>query len=135
METFEGQCFCGAIGWSAELDPARIAICHCRDCQIFGGAAFRLGGAVAPDRFRITRGMPKRFTKQTARGTDRTMLFCCDCGTHLAGTADDPDAYVTVRVATSARAAELRPAGEVFCDSALAWMPPIEGTLRFPRMP
>ncbi len=29
----DGACFCGHITYQAEVDEARVAICHCTDCQ------------------------------------------------------------------------------------------------------
>ena len=29
-----GQCHCGQIAYTAEVDPAKVTICHCVDCQI-----------------------------------------------------------------------------------------------------
>ena len=36
-----GQCFCGAIQYEATVNEQMVGICHCRDCQIFSGSAFR----------------------------------------------------------------------------------------------
>ena len=37
----DGGCHCGAIAYEATIDPSRIGICHCIDCQILSGTAFR----------------------------------------------------------------------------------------------
>jgi len=28
----DGGCLCGQVSYEAEVDPARVAICHCTDC-------------------------------------------------------------------------------------------------------
>ncbi len=33
----DGQCHCGHIAYEAEIDPDRVSICHCRDCQQMTG--------------------------------------------------------------------------------------------------
>ena len=38
----EGGCHCGHIKYEAEVDPAGAGICHCTDCQVFSGSAFRV---------------------------------------------------------------------------------------------
>ena len=38
----EGACHCGRIAFEAEIDPARVSVCHCADCQTLTGSAFRL---------------------------------------------------------------------------------------------
>ena len=38
----EGKCHCGEITFEAEIDPEAARICHCTDCQILTGAAYRV---------------------------------------------------------------------------------------------
>jgi len=128
-----GGCFCGAITYAAEIDERRVGICHCRDCQIFSGSAFRAAVVVAPDSFTITKGTPRTFDKTADSGNVRRMLFCGECGTHLASTPSDPDsegAFVSIRAATSVDFASFPIAGELWCRSRLPWMPEIEGTVK-----
>ena len=37
----DGQCHCGFIRYEAEIDPGKVAICNCTDCQTLSGSAFR----------------------------------------------------------------------------------------------
>ena len=37
----DGSCHCGRIRYEAEVDPAKVVICHCTDCQTLSGSAFR----------------------------------------------------------------------------------------------
>ena len=133
-----GACFCKEITWEAEIDENMIGICHCRDCQIFSGSAFRLSSSVAPGSFNVTKGTPRIFDKQTDGGNVRRMSFCGTCGTHLCSAPTDTDqegSFVSVRLASSDQFDQLKPAGEIYCDSRVAWMPPIEGAMQFPKMP
>jgi hypothetical protein len=50
----DGGCHCGAIAYEAEVDPDRVGICHCTDCQQLTGTAFssqrlRGGRGFSPD--------------------------------------------------------------------------------------
>jgi hypothetical protein len=36
-----GECHCGAITYEAIIDPEKVAICHCTDCQQLSGTAYR----------------------------------------------------------------------------------------------
>ena len=36
----EGACHCGFISVEAEIDPKKVSICHCTDCQTISGSAF-----------------------------------------------------------------------------------------------
>lgn len=133
-----GGCFCGAIRYETEIDPNLVGVCHCRDCQIFSGSAFRMSSAVAPASFRFTAGEPNFFIKQADSGNVRRMAFCGACGTHLCSMPENPDeegSFISVRLATADQFGELKPSGEIFCDSRVSWLQPLEGTMQFARMP
>lgn len=133
-----GGCFCGALRYEATIDPSRVGICHCRDCQIFSGSAFRTVGAVRPSNFRFVQGEPAVFEKTAETGRVRRMAFCGRCGTHICSLPEEPDrddAFVSIRIATSEQFREMRPAVELFCDSKVAWMSAVEGAVQFSRMP
>ena len=38
-----GRCHCGEITYEAEVKPGTVNVCHCRDCQMLSGTAFRAG--------------------------------------------------------------------------------------------
>jgi hypothetical protein len=38
----DGRCHCGWISYEAEIDPEKVMICHCTDCQTLSGSAFRM---------------------------------------------------------------------------------------------
>jgi hypothetical protein len=133
-----GGCFCGSIEYQTDIDPNMIGICHCRDCQIFGGSAFRTVAAVTPKNFEFTRGQPTYFEKVSDSGAVRKMAFCSSCGTHLCSlptNANSEGAFVSIRIATSRDFTELKPVFEVYCDSRIAWLDALNGTIEFPRMP
>jgi hypothetical protein len=133
-----GSCFCGAVEYEAEVSPDRVAMCHCRDCQIFSGSAFRMAGLVGRSQFSFSKGEPKRFEKTPDSGKVRSMAFCGDCGTHLCSLPQDSEddaAFVSIRLATAHQFDQLRPVAEIFCDSKVSWLGAVEGAMQFPRMP
>lgn len=141
-----GACFCGAVNYEAELDEGRVGICHCRDCQIFSGSAFRMSSLTESEAFRFTKGEPKYYDKRADSGAVRRLAFCGDCGTHLCSLpsslpssqttgTDARPAYVSIRLSTAREFPKLRPAAELFCDSRVSWLTPLEGSAQFPRMP
>ena len=38
----DGACHCGAIRFEADLDPGKVGVCHCTDCQTLTGTAFSM---------------------------------------------------------------------------------------------
>ncbi|MEM8563689.1 MAG: GFA family protein [Pseudomonadota bacterium] len=133
-----GACFCGDITYRATINADFIGVCHCRDCQIFGGSAFRMVALAKPEDFKITHGEPKYFDKTSASGNTRRMVFCGQCGTHLCSLPPEPmgdDSFVSIRISTCDDFASLAPIAEIYCESRVAWLTPMQGTLQFERMP
>ena len=132
-----GKCFCGDVHYRAVVDETKVLLCHCTDCQTMGGSAFRVQGIANEGDFSITRGQPRVYTKTTARGTKRDMVFCGTCGTHLCAQPHpgSDNRFVTVRLATSDSYGELTPRAEAWCTSRVDWLPPFEGLVQFERQP
>jgi hypothetical protein len=119
----DGSCFCGAVLFEAEVDPKRVGICHCTDCQIFSSSAFRTSVFVMGDDFELVEGSPAIYEKVAESGAPRGLAFCASCGTHLYGTSlGDGPTFYSVRVGTLAQRTELRPAAQVWCRSELPWL-------------
>lgn len=119
----EGRCHCGAIAYEADVDPERVTICHCTDCQTLTGTAFRVTVPAAADAFVLRKGTPKKYIKRTAdSGNPRVQAFCGECGTPIYATSleDRPQSY-GLRVGTLAQRAELPPRKQIWCRSALPW--------------
>ena len=47
MIKIDGSCHCGNITYTAVVDPEKVGICHCTDCQTLSGTAFRVSVAAA----------------------------------------------------------------------------------------
>lgn len=123
----DGRCHCGQIRYSARVDPASASLCHCSDCQMMTGSAYRATvRARAPD-FRLLSGSPTRYVKTADSGTRRLHAFCPACGTPVYSCAPtDPDAY-SLRIGCLAQRHQLPPQRQIWCDSALAWSADLGG--------
>lgn len=132
----DGQCHCGAIAYEAELDPERVGICHCSDCQALSASAFRTVAIVSADTFAITRGKPKEYVKVGDSGNPRVQAFCPDCGSGLyaTDTGDNPRAY-NIRAGTVRQRHDLVPRFECWRQSALPWLPENTSTKKFDKNP
>ena len=119
----DGGCHCGELAYEAEIDPQRIGICHCTDCQILSGTAFRTAVHVPAKQFRLLRGTPKTYTKTGGSGNPRIMVFCGNCGTQLYGTGPgDAAQQLSLRVGTANQRAELKPQRQIWRRSAVHWL-------------
>ena len=128
-----GRCHCGQISFEAEIDPKRVDICHCTDCQTLTGTAFRTTVLSLPGTFVLRSGTPKIYIK-TAESWEQA--FCPDCGTPIYAVAPgaNPTSY-GLRVGVLDRRAELPPARQGWCRSALPWSMDLTGVERFERQP
>jgi hypothetical protein len=126
----DGRCHCGAITYEAELDPEKVRICNCTDCQTLSGSAFRTIAGVEPGSFRLLTGRPKEYTKIAESGRPRIQGFCPDCGTPIYSTAPGPDPKgYTIRVGTSRQRDQLAPKSAIWARSAPQWVRAILGDM------
>jgi hypothetical protein len=117
----EGRCHCGQITYEAIVDPEKVGICHCTDCQMLTGSAYRATVPAPRETFSLLTGQPKTYVKTADSGTKRVHAFCPNCGTPIYSAAiSDPPAY-SLRVGCLQQRAALRPTRQQWCRSALSW--------------
>lgn len=126
----DGSCHCGAIAFEAEIDPARVRICHCTDCQQLSGTAFRVVAPCEESDFRLLRGQPRIYVKIAQSGSRRQQAFCADCGSPIYATSDEAPGSrrFGIRVGVLAQRRELDPRRQFWFRSALPWLPRLPGT-------
>ena len=71
----DGQCHCGAVTYQADIDPERVSICHCTDCQALTGSPYRVTVICADEQVRLTAGAPKIYGKRGDNGRIRFQHF------------------------------------------------------------
>jgi hypothetical protein len=125
----DGSCHCGLITFEAEIDPDRVRVCHCTDCQSLSGSAFRIVVPTAEKNFSLLSGTPKLYTKRTADSEiPRIHAFCPDCGSAIYATSlAENDRTFGIRVGSLKQRAKLAPKRQLWCRSQLAWMPRLPG--------
>jgi len=117
-----GACFCGHITYEAVIDPGKVAICHCTDCQINSGTAYGVVAGVVDDQFEVLSGTLKTFTKIADSGASRELAFCPECGTRIyAKPADAGSEFFGLRAGTITQRDQLKPRYQLWMGSALDW--------------
>jgi hypothetical protein len=116
-----GACHCGAVSFSAEIDPSKVVVCHCTDCQVLSGAPMR-AIVPAPIETFVIRGPTKSYVKLAQSGNRRAQVFCPECGTPLYGAAAENPTSVTIRLGCVAQRNELKPAAQIWRHSAVGWL-------------
>jgi len=120
----DGGCHCGHISYEAEIDPDKVVVCHCTDCQTLSGAAFRTVVFSRIGGFKLVSGNLKIYVKTAQSGNKRQQSFCPECGTpiYAAGIEETPKAY-GIRVGSIRQRAQLIPKLQVWARSAQHWVP------------
>jgi hypothetical protein len=125
----DGGCHCGYITIEGEADPAKVAICHCTDCQSGTGSAFRVSVPVSGASFRMS-GQPASYVKTTAdSGNPRVQAFCPRCGSPIYSTTpgEGPQASYMVRVGILRQRREFVPQRQNWVRSSLPWLSSLAG--------
>jgi hypothetical protein len=116
-----GQCHCGAVHLSAEVQPAQVFVCHCTDCQVLTGSAFRVVAPVVPGTLDV-QGVVKGYARTAESGRVRWQCFCPECGTPLYAGTPDGKGLTTLRVGVLHERGQLSPTAQLWRRSALPWV-------------
>jgi len=128
----DGGCHCGKITYTAEVDPEKVGICHCTDCQTLSGTAFRVSVAAAKEKFH-PQGDIKIYIKTAESGAKRAQGFCPDCGTPIYATAAENPQVFNIRLGTARQRDVLRPKGQGWYRSARSWINDLASIPRFEK--
>jgi hypothetical protein len=121
MMHIDGGCHCGKITYTAEVDPEKVGICHCTDCQTLSGTAFRVSVPATKANFKV-KGEVKIYIKTAESGGKRAQAFCPECGSPIYATAASDPQVFNIRVGTVRQRDVLKPKSQGWCRSALDWV-------------
>lgn len=127
-----GQCHCGAVRFTAFIDPDKVFACHCSDCQVISGGPFRAVVPVPVEQVQM-QGSARHYVKVAASGNRRAQAFCPDCGTQLYATEADTPKVMNIRLGCVAERALLAPRVQVWRSSAMPWLHDLDATPGFTR--
>lgn len=132
----QGQCHCGAIAYEAEVQPGSMTICHCTDCQIHSGSAFRANISAPAASFRLLQGTPRTYVKTADSGARRLLAFCEHCGTPLYACAEQAPTAYSLRTGVLKQRDELgTPQRQIWTQRRRAWVAFSEKVESFPGQP
>jgi hypothetical protein len=117
-----GGCLCGAIRYELAREPFDCGWCHCRTCQLYGGAPAMAFTSVPADDFAWTEGEDRlRWLKSSSFGH---RAFCEACGTPLMIKVEHQPDTVDFPIATLDEPDAVEPAFHIFWGSKLSWFNP-----------
>ncbi len=119
----DGQCHCGYVRYEADVDPTQVSICHCTDCQLLTGSAYRVTVAATRDRFTVRGNAPKAYAKVGDSGAVSVQYFCPKCGSPIyRASGDANDARIGIRIGTIRQRRQLTPSRQFWLRSALPFI-------------
>ncbi len=121
----DGACHCGAVSFTAVIDPGRVMVCHCSDCQVLSGAPLR-AVAIADFHSLKVSGITKAYVKVAQSGNRRAQVFCPECGSPLWSTAPENPTSVVVRLGCVRQRSQLTPGLQIWTASAMPWLPGLD---------
>ncbi|WP_122073604.1 GFA family protein [Pseudophaeobacter sp. EL27] len=120
MTDHSGSCLCGAVTLSAQGEPLRVGLCHCRDCRKHHGALFH-ASAIFPEQAVTVQGDTHSYKGRHFCPRCGSSVFSCSPGEvelHL-GILEQPDRLI--------------PSYELWCSRREAWLPAFAGLRQFTR--
>ena len=118
-----GACHCSHVSFQAVADPSSVTICHCADCQVLSGTAFRITVAAARSSFVLHSGSLSTYDKIADSGAVRVLTFCPICASSIYSTnRDDLSADFQIRTGILDERAVLEPKHQIWRSSALDWV-------------
>ena len=121
-----GACHCGKVSFTAEIDPGKVMICNCADCQTLSGAPLRAIAQAPMESFRLS-GPTKSYIKTAESGNRRAQVFCPECGTPLYASAAENPTTVTLRLGCVSEREQLTPSLQLWQRSAAHWITELKG--------
>ena len=124
----DGQCHCGRVTYQADIDPKRVSICHCTDCQALTGSPYRVTVICSGEQIRMTGQVPKVYARTGDNGRTRFQHFCSECGSPLftSGEGGGLEDW-GIRWGSIRQRDQLRPRRQIWCRSAAPWISDLEG--------
>lgn len=120
----DGACHCGHLQFAAEVNPEDTVICHCTDCQLLSGSAFRTVVMTPMASLMLISGEPARYIKTAENGNRRLQTFCGICGTPFYSCDADADepGVAALRLGIVRQRDQLTPRKQNWHRSAQPWL-------------
>jgi len=134
MAHIVGGCLCGQVRYSGTAEPIFTGVCHCKTCQKQTGTAFNVVVAVPATAITL-QGATRSYTRKGDSGQDIVTRFCPNCSSVVAIEPAVMQGNVIIPAGTLDDNSWIRPAMEIYCDSAQPWVQLGGDRQRFAGMP
>jgi len=117
---YSGQCLCGEIRYSVDIEPVFTGNCHCKDCQRSSGSAF-IPAMIFPEKDVVVSGDVKYFESQADSGYLHKRGFCSNCGSQLFARFSNMPGMLGIKAGTLNDSSNYVPKLDFYVGSAAPW--------------
>jgi hypothetical protein len=123
-----GGCLCGGVRYELASEPFDCGWCHCRTCQLYGGAPAIPFASVPEQDFAWTKG--EGLVRWIDSSSFGKRAFCSTCGSPLQVRVTHQPETVDFPIVTLDQTDAVTPEFHIFWDSRVAWFNPNDGLPR-----
>ncbi len=117
---YSGQCLCGEISYSVDIEPVFTGNCHCKDCQRSSGSAF-IPAMVFREIDVVVSGEVKYFKSQADSGDIHKRGFCPNCGSQLFARFSNMPGMLGIKAGTLNNTSNYAPKLDFHVGGAAPW--------------
>ena len=117
-----GHCQCGAVSFTVDGEPLRMAQCHCEDCRRTTGTGHNAQAFFAKSAVTIT-GKTQTYQHPADSGNTRTRHFCPVCGSRLFSENSSSPDTIGISVGAFDNSDWFKPGVTVWFSHKPAWFP------------
>jgi hypothetical protein len=114
-------CHCGQLRISCSGEPAKVSLCHCRNCQQRTGSLFSVAAFFVREQVE-EKGVSRVFKRSSASGFPVAFHFCADCGSSVWWEPERMPLLVGIAVGAFADPAFPMPEQAVWATDRHAWL-------------
>jgi hypothetical protein len=134
MKNIEGSCHCGSVHFKAAVDPEKVFVCHCTDCQTLSGSPFRVVALCGAETLKWLGEKPNKYVKTAHSGKRRVQAFCGTCGSPIYSSDDvESPAIYALRAGCIHQRDELQPKAQMWCQSTQQWLETLSDLPKFEK--
>ena len=119
--TRRAACNCGQLQLTIEGEPARVSMCHCRQCQRRTGAVISNQARFRHEQVTVT-GTATEYRRSSDSGNALTFRFCPKCGSTVYWTGEGFPGLIAVAIGTLADPNFPAPTISVWEETRHAWV-------------
>jgi hypothetical protein len=134
MQSFTGQCQCGAVRYTVTGKQVAAFVCHCTDCQRQSASAFGMAAWIAEAEVQVEQGNLQEWIRHTPSGKQMVCRFCGVCGSRLIHQVLG-SGYLSIKPGSLDDPSQCQPIAHIWTRSKQPWIDIPLGMLQFEGNP